>query len=218
MIKIAHTGARLQATNDHLFQEWQEKKNSLIVKENPYLEYPDENLWEMWEKLCKVPPLRFALVNLNLPYDIAQFAQVVLSTSDRVPHIATYLVGEALDFMHAKTRNKIMSWNIREENIKWLPRKRTTLADLKAEGFRLIGTSPNEGENALEFKGSAKDIIVIGAAKGLSMKNIKLLDAMIKIPCSPEVPFLTTPTVIPILAYKTLHDRGLWTDKSVPGS
>lgn len=196
--------------NSLLFQEWLEKKKSLNVKTNPYLEYPEEDLWKIWENLCSVPPLRFALVNLNLPSDIAQFAQVILSTNKRVPHIATYLIGESLDFMFPKIRNKIMSWNIREDYIKWIPRKPTTLIDLKNEGYRLIGTSPNEGVNALDFSWGARDIAVIGGAKGLSRKNLELLDEVIKIPCSTEVPFLTTPTVIPILTYVTLHARGLW--------
>ena len=84
------------------------------------------------------------------------------------------------------------------------------MADLKNAGYRLIGTSPNEGINALEFVWEPKDIAVIGGAKGLSRENVLLLDELIKIPCSSEVPFLTTPTVIPILTYATLQARGLW--------
>jgi len=180
------------------------------IKSNPFLEYPEEKLWDEWEKECIVPPFRIAMVNVNMPSDLAQFAQVILATTKSVPHIATYLVGESLDFMYPKIRNKIMSWNIQEEAIKWLPRKITTLEELKKEGFRLIGTSPNQGVNALEYKWNPNDIAVIGGDKGLSKKNIELLDEVIKIPCSTEVKFLTTPTVIPILAYPTLNERGLW--------
>jgi len=176
-----------------------------------------EDFWQNWEKLCVVPPLRFALVNLNLPYDIAQFAQVVLATTRGVPHIATYLVGETLDFMQPKVRSKIISWNIREENIRSLPRKKTTLEELKGEGFRLIGTSPNEGVNALEFEWGVRDVVVIGGAKGLSRKNLDLLDGVVRIPCAPEVPFLTTPTVVPILAYPELQKRGLWRGIDISG-
>jgi hypothetical protein len=156
------------------------------------------------------PPLRFALVNVELPYDIAQMAQVILATSKNVPHVATYQIGETLDFMKPKIRNKIRSWNISEENIKWIPRKNTSLAELKAKGFRLIGTSPNQGVNALEFKWKPEDVVVIGGAKGLSQKNLDFLDEVVKIPCSTEVPFLTTPSVIPILTYAVLQTRGLW--------
>lgn len=197
----------------NLKDQWLEQIEQLKVEKNPFLEYPELELWEKWEKLCRVEPLRFALVNLNLPYDLAQFAQVVLSTSEVVPHIGTYLIGETLDFMQPKVKNKIMSWNIREELIKWLPRKKTSLLELKNEGFRLIGTSPNQGENALDFQWGPRDVCVIGGAKGLSRANIELLDGMVKIPCSSEVHFLTTPTVIPILTYSTLKARGLWKDK-----
>jgi hypothetical protein len=201
---------KAEKENSGIEQMWQEKKAELKVRSNAFLEYPEEELWEKWEKLCKVPPLRFALVNVNLPYDLAQFAQVILSTTNRVPHIATYLIGETLDFMQPKVRNKIMSWNIGEENIKWLPRKTISLLELKNDGYRLIGTSPNQGENALEYQWGPRDICVIGGAKGLSRANIGLLDGLVKIPCSQEVPFLTTPTVIPILSYPALKARGLW--------
>lgn len=193
-----------------LLQNWLKKKASLLVKANPYIEYPEEELWAMWEALCRVPPVRFALANVDLPSDVAQFAQVILSTIQQVPHVATYLVGTSLDFMFPKIRNKIMSWNIREEDIKWIPRKSSTLSELKKEGYRLVGTSAHEGKNALDFRWGDRDIAVIGGVKGLSQKNTQLLDEVVKIPCSAEVPFLTTPTVIPILTYATLHGRGLW--------
>ncbi len=193
-----------------LLKHWDSLKKSLITVSNPYLEYPDLELWSMWEKLCHVPPIRIAVVNVDLPSDIAQLAQVVLSTMVGVPHVATYLVGQSLDFMFPKIKNKISSWNIGDELIKWIPRKRSTFVDLKQEGFRFIGTSAHEGTNALEFQWGVRDIAVIGGVKGLSQKNMQLLDEVIKIPCSPEVPFLTTPTVIPLLTYPTLQARGLW--------
>ncbi len=197
-------------SNSDLLKYWQEKKESLSSKSNPYLEHAELDLWNTWEKLCVVPPMRIALVHVNLPTDISQLAQVILSTSKPVPHVATYLIGQSLDFMFPKIRNKIMSWNIREEEIKWIPRKTTTLLELKNSGFRLIGTSPHQGTNALEYTWKPQDVLVIGGAKGLSQENLQLMDEMIKIPCSPEVPFLTTPTVIPILTYPTLQARGLW--------
>ncbi len=186
----------------------------------------DEKQWELWESLCRVPPVRLALVNVNMPSDLAQLAQVILATgiagrsitreSDArpVPHVATYLIGESLDFMQPKIRNKIMSWNISEEAIKSIPRKPATLEDLKKQGFRLVGTSPSEGVNALNYHWGAADVAVIGGDKGLSAKNRSFLDEMIKIPCSTEVPFLTIPTVVPLLTYPVLNQRGLWGNSS----
>lgn len=199
--------------NSDQLKNWQEHQEKLNPKSNPYLENPELDLWHSWENLCQVSPMRIALVHVNLPSDIAQLAQVILSTSNQVPHIATYLVGQTLDFMTPKIRNKIMSWNIREKQIKWIPRKTTSLIDLKNTGFRLIGTSPHQGSNALDYQWKANDILVIGGAKGLSQSNIELMDEMIRIPCSTDVPFLTTPTVIPILTYPALHARGLWNKK-----
>jgi hypothetical protein len=171
------------------------------------------NQWALWESLCLVPPVRLALLNVNMPSDLAQLAQVILATSvgvPPVPHVATYLIGQTLDFSQPKIKNKIISWNIAEEAIQRIPRKTTTLEELKSAGFRLVGTSPNEGVNALDYHWGERDIAVIGGDKGLSAKNRALLDEMVRIPCGPEVPFLTIPTVVPLLTWPVLQQRGLW--------
>lgn len=182
----------------------------------------DDDQWAQWESLCLVPPVRLALVNVNMPSDLAQLAQVILATcvegrtdsqgssGGAVPHVATYLIGQTLNFTQPKIKNKITSWNIAEEAIQRIPRRVATLEELKSVGFRLVGTSPNEGVNALDFQWGERDVAVIGGDKGLSAKNRALLDEMVRIPCSSEVPFLTIPTVVPLLTWPVLQQRGLW--------
>ena len=167
-----------------------------------------QRAWLEWEKRCVVPPVRFALVNLNKPFDLAQAAQVSLATTVGVPHVGFELVGVTLDFTHPKVASKIGSWQVSEEEIDAIPRRQNSLQELKKEGYRLIGTIPEGGENALDFHWSENDVVVIGGANGLSKEQVALMDETITIPCA--LPFMTTPTVIPILTYSILNCRGLW--------
>lgn len=167
-----------------------------------------QKAWEEWEKKCVVPPVRFALVNLNKPFDIAQAAQVSLATTVNVPHVGFEMVGVTLDFTNPKVASKIGSWTISKEGVEAIPRRKNSLQGLKNQGFRLIGTVPNSDNNALDFKWSDKDVIVIGGANGLSRDKLALMDEVVTIPCA--VPFMTTPTVIPILTYSILNSRNLW--------
>lgn len=167
-----------------------------------------QEAWEEWEKRCVVPPVRFALVNLNKPFDLAHAAQVSLATTVSVPHVGFEMIGITLDFSNQKVASKVASWTISRESVDIIPRRKNSLKELKVQGFRLVGTVPNSGNNALNFKWSDKDVIVIGGANGLSRDNLALMDEVITIPCA--IPFMTTSAVIPILTYSMLNSRNLW--------
>jgi len=182
--------------------------NDRRLEQGYSFEKDPQKAWEEWEKRCVVPPVRFALVNLNKPFDIAQAAQVSLATTVNVPHVGFEMVGVTLDFTNPKVASKVESWTISKESLDTIPRRKNSLQELKNQGFRLVGTVPNSGNNALDFKWSDKDVIVIGGANGLSRDNLALMDEVITIPCA--IPFMTTPTVIPILTYSILNSRNLW--------
>jgi hypothetical protein len=191
--------------------DWKEIKKTLAVKENPYEEYSKLNLFSEWEKSCSVPPVKIALIHLNKPFDLAYAAQLSLaSVKKETPHIGFYMVGKTMDFMYPKILGKIKSWNIDENDIKWIPRIKSDLKELKKENNRLIGTSPHASVDALNFEWKENDILVIGGANGLSNSDQKLMDTNIALPCSEKVPFLTVPVVLPILSYNILNQRGLW--------
>lgn len=182
--------------------------NSHLSESEHSFEKEPQEAWQEWEKNCVVPPVRFALVNLNKPIDLAQAAQVCLATTVDVPHVGFEMVGVTLDFTNPKVASKIESWTIPKRSIDAIPRRKNSLPELKDQGFRLIGTVPNSGNNAINFEWGDKDVIVIGGANGLSKENLTLMDEVVTIPCA--IPFMTTPTVIPILAYSILNGRNLW--------
>ena len=175
-----------------------------VVIENP------PNYWLEWEKCCVVPAVRFALVNLNKPFDLAQAAQVSLATKVGVPHIGFEMIGVTLDFSHPKVASKVESWNLTKNDVEAIPRRKNTLEELKKQGLRLVATVPNGGLDALDFKWQNNDVIVIGGANGLSKDQLALMDEKVTIPCA--LPFMTTPIVISILSYGILKSRKLWNE------
>lgn len=192
-------------------ESWKKIKGELSVRLNPYEEYPGMKLFAEWEKSCVVPPVKVALVHLNKPFDIAYAAQMCLaSTIGEIPHVGFIMVGKTLDFMYPKVLGKIKSWNIDDEDVKWIPRIKKNLAELKTDSCRLIGTSPRASTNALDFEWKPGDVLVIGGANGLSSSDQSLMDENVALPCSSKVPFLTVPTVLPVLSYEILNKRGLW--------
>lgn len=169
--------------------------------------------WIEWEGRCQVPPVRFALVNVNKPYDLAHAVQLSLATSvNEIPYVAFEIVGNTMDLSDPKVTSKVTSWNIRQTSIDKVPRRKNSLKNLKEQGFRLIGTVPDSANNALDHEYQNNDVIVIGGANGLSQKDLSQMDEVVTIPSN--VPFMTIPTVLPIFAYKLLHDRGLWKNKN----
>jgi hypothetical protein len=176
--------------------------------DNPFDYDATGERWAQWEGRCEVPPVRFALVNLTKPYDLAHAAQVCLAAQTNVPHVCFEMVGNTLDFSHEKIASKVCSWNIPQGAIPKIPRRSNSLANLIRQGFRLIGTDVRAGKNALAYTYAKNDVIVIGGANGLSQNDQALVHEVVNIPSA--VPFLTTVTVIPLLAYKILQDRGLW--------
>jgi len=143
--------------------------------------------------------IRLALVHLNKPHDVAVVAQVVLAAE--VEKI--FFIGNGVDFLHPKVVSKVMSWNIDPMLLRNLSTaKMKTLGDVRKEGLRLIGTSPDEKTISLfSYEPQDNDVFVLGGANGLSQADRNLLDMTIKIPCSNKISFLTVSTVVPILVY-----------------
>ena len=169
----------------------------------------DPTRWAKWEKECIVKPVVFALVDLKKPYDLAHAAQISLATQkEGIPHVGFEMVGVTTDFSDRKISGKIASWNIEQDFNEKLPRRRKSLEELRNMGYRLVGTVPENGENALDFEFEEGDLIVVGGPNGLSDGKVRLLDKSITIPSA--IPFMTTTSVIPILTYNLLHRRGLW--------
>lgn len=155
-------------------------------------------------KQYKVPPIHVAFVNLNKRYDLSHAAQLSLATTVGLPHVIYHLIGNTMDFDHPKVHSKVKSWGIEGS----VPFEHTTLESLRERGYRLIGTAPQKGSNALNFQWKDNDVIVIGGANGLSDKTLADMDDVITIPSA--IDFLTVPIVLPTLVYPILNNRGLW--------
>ncbi len=157
-----------------------------------------------------VPPVRFAFIHLNKPFDVAMVGQVVAATG----HVKADMVGQSIDFDHPKVVSKLKSWNISEPG-KLLANKSSrydTIDDLRLKNVRsrLIGAVVAGGLNPFQYEWQDNDIIVIGGANGLSAHDVDKMDATITIPTPVEIDFLTVSTVVSSLAYHILTQRALW--------
>lgn len=158
----------------------------------------------------KVPPVRFAFVHLNKPFDVAMVGQVIVATG----HVEASLVGQGIGFNHPKVISRLESWNIQhpEELLRDKSKCYRTIDALKQENktSRFVETVVEGGENPFRYKWRDDDIIVIGGANGLSKQDIEKMDALVTIPIPPEVEFLTVSTVVAVLGYHILGERLLW--------
>jgi hypothetical protein len=157
-----------------------------------------------------VPPVRFAFIHLDKPFDVAMVGQVVAATG----HVRADMVGQSIEFGHPKVVSKLKSWNISEPE-KLLAGKSSrydTIDDLRLSNphSRLIGAVVAGGLNPFRYEWQDDDIIVIGGANGLSARDVDKMDATITIPTPPEIDFLTVSTVVSSLAYHILTQRSLW--------
>lgn len=164
---------------------------------------------ETKERVYLVPPVRLAFAHLIKPYDLAHIVQVALATG----HCELFLVGNGLRLDNPKVISKVASWNIAKKEIENLPvayiSSVAALKDISKE--RLVGTSPHATTNAFDFAWQDTDLIVLGPPSGgLSKHDANLMDEIVNIPTLQNVPFLTIPTVVPILTYHILTQRGLW--------
>lgn len=158
----------------------------------------------------EVPPVRFAFVHLNKPFDIAMVAQIVAATG----HVRVDMVGQGIGLDHPKVVSKLKSWTIANPSnlLEGTSSHYDTIDELRLrnERSRLIGAVVSGGVNPFKYEWQDDDIIVIGGANGLSRRDTEGMDETITIPTPPEVPFLTVSTVVTALTYHILTQRALW--------
>ncbi|HRN97051.1 MAG TPA: hypothetical protein PLZ58_01180 [Candidatus Saccharibacteria bacterium] len=157
-----------------------------------------------------VPPVHFAFVHLNKPFDLAMVGQTMMATGNMKADV----IGQSLKFNHPKVISKLESWNISNplDTLEGRSRYYKDVEDMKKHNSksRLIGAVVVGGENPFLYDWRSDDIVVIGGANGLSASDIEKMDDLISIPMTPEVDFLTVSTVVSALTYHILTKRELW--------
>jgi|GEM_PF-3263500 len=156
-----------------------------------------------------VAPVRFGLVHLTKPLDLAMIAQNIIATDNMVVDT----IGQTLDFNNSKIINKIKSWNIENPTslLENKSRHYESIEEYRLRNIgRIIGTVVDGGKNPFTYDWQDTDTIIIGGANGLSDKDVDKMDDLITIPMSSKVDFLTTNTVVSALTYHILTKRKFW--------
>ncbi len=140
---------------------------------------------------------------IRSPYDIAHIIQVANAIDCII-----YTAGKnSIPFNIPKVVNKVKSWNI-TGNVKEIHYDTfdEAIADLKAKGKYLIGTSGNTNKIFYDLNLSDdKEIVVVFGTEtsGLTLEKQKMLDEIVKLPMDKtKVDFLTLPVAVSAIAYE----------------
>lgn len=144
---------------------------------------------------------------LRAPYDAAHIIQVALA----VGNCDLYVSGNSIDLNHKKIVSKVKSWGINSyPYVELFENLDLAAQELHNRGKYLIGTSPHSKKSLFDLDLSeGKSVFVFGTESGgLSRGKISKLDELVSVPASGEIPFLTLPTVVPIIAYEYYRQLG----------
>jgi hypothetical protein len=146
------------------------------------------------------------------PRDLAQMIHLGLAAD-----IEIELTGSSLPKDHQKVVNIIDSWipdfrnKQRLEHVQVHSDFEKRIKALKKQGYLIIGTSPNEGEDFFSTDLSkGKHVIVFGTeTSGLSKEKMSLMDEVVKIPMKNKTRFYTIGAIAPVFAYEGLRQKKL---------
>ncbi len=144
---------------------------------------------------------------LRAPYDAAHIIQVALALGN----CDLYVSGNSIDMNHKKIVSKVKSWGIDTyPHIEMFENLHLAAQELHNRGRYLIGTSPHSKKSLFDLDLlEGKSVFVFGTESGgLSREKISRLDELVSVPATEEVPFLTLPTVVPIIAYEYYRQLG----------
>ena len=150
--------------------------------------------------------------SLRDPRDLAQMIHLGLAADVEIE-----LTGSSIAPTHQKVINIIDSWvlNFRDNqklaHVKVHSDFEKRIIALKKQGYKIIGTSPDAGENFFDCDFSkGKNVIVFGTeTSGLSKEKMSLMDKMVKVPMKNGTKFFTISTIAPVFAYSALKQKGL---------
>lgn len=157
--------------------------------------------------------LRILVDTIKDPRDFAELVHLAMATDRTVD-----VTGNSIHHAHPKVAGVINSWKPGFREHPELARVHYSqdfferVKALKAQGYQVIGTSPNFGDSLFESNFSkGKQVVVFGTeVGGLSKAKIGVLDKVVRVPMTGETRFYTLRTVIPVVVHEMLRQKGFF--------
>ena len=145
--------------------------------------------------------------------NIGAVMRLILATNAEV-----YLTGDALKHTHRKVKSQMQKWarlpNFDDVetliDVKYADALAELVTDLKAKGYRIIGTSPHAEAIYTDIDYTVDDFAIVFGAEvtGLSRAKLEMMDTTITIPMLGNVDSLNLSTSVAVVIYEALRQRG----------
>ena len=139
--------------------------------------------------------------------------RLVLATNASV-----YLTGDALKHTHPKVKTQMQKWARLPVfgdvetlvDVKYSDTLEELVDDLRAKGYRIIGTSPHAEAIYTDLDYTKDDFAIVfrPEVSGLSRKKLEMMDAIVTIPMLGDVDSLNLATSVAVIMYEVLRQRG----------
>ena len=157
--------------------------------------------------------LRLLVDTIKDPRDMAELVHLVLATNQNVE-----VTGNSITHSHPKVAGQVNSWKpgFRQSptmtHVHYSQSYLDKVRQLKAEGYIIVGTSPNHGSSIFETDLSkGRHVLVFGTeVGGLSREKMAVVDKMVKVPMLNETRFYTLRVIIPIIVHEVLRQKGFF--------
>ena len=129
-----------------------------------------------------------------------------------------YLTGDSLKHTHRKVKTQMQKWarlpvfddveNL--VDVKYSDTLEELVNDLRAKGYRIIGTSPHAEAVYTDLDYTNDDFAIVFGPEvsGLSRKKLEMMDSIVTIPMLGDVDSLNLATSVAIIVYEVLRQRG----------
>jgi len=146
------------------------------------------------------------------PQDMAQVIHFAISQDLHI-----IITGKSIPPWHINVSNIISSWLAGYQSDSGLLKKHVSvktdyfkcMEKLKKDGYKLIGTSPNFGENLFTHSfGTDKVALIFGTeSSGLSREKTNVLDGNVCVPMLNDTQFYTIGLIAPAIAFEAIRQN-----------
>lgn len=129
-----------------------------------------------------------------------------------------YLTGDALKHTHHKVKTQMQKWARLPVfgdvetlvDVKYSDTLEELVNDLRAKGYRIIGTSPHAEAIYTDLDYTNDDFAIVFGPEvsGLSRKKLDMMDEIVTIPMLGTVDSLNLATSVAVIMYEILRQRG----------